>query len=325
MKNRQNFENSRYQRPQNRPNFPNYSERNQNFSRRRRNFQEQSYEPENYADENDEYYEEKPYYHPKYKNSRQFYQDQLIEQNYQDSMEQKWIQEEANAFISKEVRKIFGLELIFLPLKAFFWLSTLIAVAIVSVLWSQELIPSWTYHKKYLPLLIIPGIVGAILLFLFIKTLLDYKAIKKSVDYFRSQLRNNANRLEMPPMIPWLVKKVNQKEVNAIWLSIFTLFSTIMMGLSYWMLLKYFPEKNIQNSAEYISAMSISGALFIIMLIYDLSLRRRLSNIEAIFGHIYHRNVDVAKIRFRRHLLWAFFTVIIFLILRKIGKRKGLI
>ncbi|WP_404924077.1 MSC_0882 family membrane protein [Mesomycoplasma hyopneumoniae] len=311
-RNRQKFENYPYQRPQNNPNFSNFEQKNKNFQPTQHEYQ--------YNEEN---YQENSRYRPKYENTSQFYHNELLEREYQDRMEQKRIQEEANTFISKEVRKIFGLELIFLPLKAIFWLALILTVLIVSVLWAQEKIPAWPYEKKYLPLLIVPGIFGAILFFLFIKTLLDYKAIKKSVIYFRSQLQNNANRLEMPPMIPWLVKKVNQKEVNAIWLSGFTLFATIMMGLTYWVLLKYYPEKNIQNSAEYITAMAVNGALFIVMLIYDLMLRRRLGNIEAIFGHIYHKSIDIGKIRFRRHLLWAFLTVVIFLILRRIGKRKN--
>ncbi|MXR12064.1 hypothetical protein DR094_00775 [Mycoplasma flocculare] len=321
-KNRQNY---RYQNPQNRANFPNQERKSPNFPRRYPVYhQEQEYDREDFQEENN-YYQERTYYKPKYENSQQFYQEQLMEQDYHDRMEQKWINEDSNNFISKEVRKIFGLELIFLPLKAIFWFLLIITVSVVTLLWTQELIPGWTYHKKYLPLVIIPGIIAAVLFFLFVKTLLDYKAVKKSVDYFRSQLRNNNNRLEMPPMIPWLVKKVNQKEVNAIWLCVFSLFATIMMGINYWILLKYFPEKNIQNSIEYITSMSINAVLFIIMLVYDLMLRRRLSNIEAIFGHIYHKSVDVARIRFRRHLIWAFFTVIIFLILRRIGKKRNLI
>ncbi|MDW2924117.1 MSC_0882 family membrane protein [Mesomycoplasma ovipneumoniae] len=317
MKKRQNFNNNNYHK---RPSFTNSAYREPRYYKNAQNHPDSQED----FDDSDEYFAQKNHYRPEYR-SPQNYSNHLMEENYYQAMEQKTLQQEANAFISKEVRKIFGLELIFLPLKALFWLLAFLAILTVSLLWVYEYIPSWNYEQKYLPLLIIPGIIGAIVIFLFVKTMLDYRAIKKSVEYFRSQLRNNSHRLEMPPMIPWLVKKLNQKEVNAIWLAAFSLLGTAILGLVYWITLKYYPEKNIQFSTEFIISMVSTGGFFILMLVYDLTLRRRLSNIEAIFGHVYRKNINIESIRFRRHMLWAIFTVVIFLILRKIAKRKKII
>ncbi|MBG0730635.1 MSC_0882 family membrane protein [Mycoplasma sp. 'Moose RK'] len=319
---RHNRPNLRQQKYPNRPNNRDSSrypvgQRRQNYYQNQQDYQ--------YEDFGDDFYENDPKYRTDYHNSPRYYQDQLTQENFHEKMEQKWIQDESNTFISREVRKIFGLELIFLPIKAVFWFCLILAVAIVSVLWQQQQIPQWTYRTDYLPLLVIPGIICAILLFLFVRTLLDYNAVKKSVAYFRSQLKNNSNRLEMPPMILWLVKKVNLKEVNAIWLSIFTFLLTTIMGINYWLMIKYLPSNNIQNSVEYITGMVVSGVFFITMLFYDLMLRRRLSNIEAIFGHVYHKHIDISRIRFRRHLVWAFFTIIVFFILRRVGRNRKLI
>ncbi|WP_434337087.1 MSC_0882 family membrane protein [Mesomycoplasma conjunctivae] len=232
--------------------------------------------------------------------------------------------QEKNNFINREVRKIFGYELFFLPLKMSLYFLVLFTIVIVSLLWVYGKL-SWPNDRKYFPYLAIPALVGVLIVYLAIKNLLDYLAVKKSVKFFQKQLEVNSIHTQMPPMIPWLVRKINQKDVNAIWVIGISLLTTIILvavfiAITYWK-----PSLKIDKSKAYIAAMTTFGALFVLSIFYKLVLKRRINNIEAIFGNIYHQHIDIGKVRFRRHLIWAIVTVVLFLLVRRIGKKRNFI
>lgn len=234
-------------------------------------------------------------------------------------------------FVDKEVRKIFGRETFFLPFKATIFILLILVIAIFTILWrfkKLQNIPAfkgWTYQPNYDAFIALPAFVCLVFIFFMAKAFQEYSAIKKNIMLFRSQLEASSQVLQMPPMIPWLVKKVNLKEVNAMWMTGISLIISIILIGSFAGIKNLKPDWLNKGSNEYIAAIVVVSVFFALSLFYDLSLRRRLSNIEAIFGNVYHQHINIEHARLKRHMIWAICTIILIWLIRKRMKKRNLL
>ncbi|AHH45504.1 MSC_0882 family membrane protein [Mesomycoplasma bovoculi] len=249
-----------------------------------------------------------------------------LEQNPQDLAN-----EARKEFVNKEVRKIFGRETFFLPFKATIFILLILVIAIFTILWRFEQlqkIPTfkgWIYKSNYDALMALPAFACLVFIFFMAKAFQEYSAIKKNIMLFRSQLETSNQVLQMPPMIPWLVKKVNLKEVNAMWMTGISLIISIILISSFAGIKNLKPDWLNKGSNEYIAAIVVVSVFFALSLFYDLSLRRRLSNIEAIFGNVYHQHINIEHARLKRHMIWAICTIILIWFIRNRMKKRNLL
>ncbi|QJB71592.1 hypothetical protein HF996_03425 [Mycoplasma sp. 1654_15] len=242
-------------------------------------------------------------------------------------------QDNRNKSIEKEVKKIFGSETrillgqIIISLLCFIFLAFVIVTRFLGTQFPSEKANKFFSNNEYnYGLLIFPIALAILFFFSFIKCVIDRGATKKAIKIFREQLQANSTVFTMPGVLPNIVKKLTLKQVTRSWIAAYfvtagLIFASVLFFLStqptqvadtagkkilqgIQELVANFLTKHFQNP-QLVGGLMYAGVavVFVLGLLNYLVIRKRLANIDAVFGQVYRREIDIDRIRSKRHFI----------------------
>jgi Ni,Fe-hydrogenase I cytochrome b subunit len=262
--------------------------------------------------------------------------------------------------IEKEVKKIFGSETrillwqMIISLICLAFLGFVIVTRFLETKYPSEAVNKFFSNNQYSQwFLIFPIVLAILFLFSFVKSAIDRGSTKKAIKIFKDQLMANSSVFTMPGTLPNIVKKLTLKQVTRSWIAAYfvtagLIFASVLFFLSTVQikeptsnteqilqgiqkivsefLTKHFKNPQLVGILMYVAV----GIVFVLGLINYLVIRKRLANIDAVFGQVYRREIDIDRIRSKRHficfvvyfVLILFPVVIVVLLLRKRRAKK---